>query len=94
MRELFLTKRTRYTRDRKGNAVASYTYTEYMSPMREAFGITMWTASNWELTSVLKNRYGLSNNKKYWYCVTKESANGKEISKLKKKYNLDESKAA
>lgn len=82
----------RVTMRELGHTIASY---KYISTMYESFGVTMWAASNRELTSVLKNKYGLSANKKYWYCSSKESANGKEISKLKKKYNLDdESKAA
>lgn len=36
----------------------------------------------------LRTKYGLSPNKKPWYCKLKESANSKEIETLKKKFSL------
>lgn len=41
-------------------------------------------AYGWLLKDSLKKAYGLSPNNLYWYCVWKQSANSKEIKKLKK----------
>lgn len=38
---------------------------------------------------ILWNKYGLSPSRRGWYCVEKQSANKKEIARLKKKHNLN-----
>lgn len=43
----------------------------------------------YRVASQLRDKYGLSPKKKCWYCVKKQSANSHEISKLKKKYDLE-----
>jgi len=42
----------------------------------------------YSVTEKLKRKYGLSPNGKVWVCVAKESANSREIAKLKKKHRL------
>lgn len=41
---------------------------------------------DYKIAQRLKKEYGLSPDKKLWYCKKKESANGREIDHLKKKY--------
>jgi len=96
MKELRKIERTRYVRNyRTGQINYRYKYQDWENPLREAFGMSdNWTSNTWSLTRELKTKYGLSTNDKYWYCVAKESANGKEIAKLRKKYKMDESAAA
>lgn len=43
----------------------------------------------YRVTCELRDKYGLSPKKKCWYCIKKQSANSHEISKLKKKYDLE-----
>jgi hypothetical protein len=44
----------------------------------------------WGWTDALKRKYGLSPEGELWYCCGKQSANSKEIERLKKKHKLDE----
>lgn len=42
----------------------------------------------WNQIEAVRNKYGVSQNGKPWYCVEKQSANSKEIKRLKQKYDL------
>lgn len=90
MKELKRIERTRYIRDYKtGKITYRYTYKDWQHPHNEVFGSVDWLSSNtWGITAKLREKYGLSPNRQYWYCCWKESANGKEIAKLRKKYKM------
>jgi hypothetical protein len=44
-----------------------------------------FAAYRWRVASQLREKYGKSPNGRAWYCVKKQSANSREIAKLKKK---------
>ena len=42
----------------------------------------------WSVERLLRNKYGYGPNGRVWYCIHKESANSREIAKLKKQLKV------
>lgn len=55
---------------------------------KESNGKLDWYNSEWNIINRFIKKYGLSPNGGTWYCIAKESANSKEIKKVKEKYGL------
>lgn len=62
----------------------------YKISARDVFGFAsvFWHYNEYSAVSTLKQKYGLSPQGTTWWCKSKQSANSKEISRLKNKYNL------
>jgi hypothetical protein len=57
------------------------------TPPKDLEGQRMWNWWGWR--DAFERKYGLSPDKKLWYCHSKQGAGKRSINKLKKKHNLD-----
>lgn len=73
-------------KERKENGYVKYDIVH----VNDAFSSELTLPWEWGFERSLKNKYGVSPKGKCWYCNKKESANSKEIERLKKKYNIEE----